>query len=188
MGKSKTWDFWLLNKHIPDNLCDFIIENFTDYTEGTVISGKSDEVKQNVRNSDICWIDEPFWCNMFLDIISRTNINSGLRFDLSKIEPLQLTRYVAPHGHYDFHQDGNGYTEVGTDKPTRKLSMTCLLNDPENFEGGQLEFFTATEPYSVDLKKGDIAIFPSYQMHRVKPVIKGERYSMVAWVSWPQFR
>ena len=54
MGKSKTWDFWLLNKHIPDNLCDFIIENFTDYTEGTVVSGKSHEVKQNIRNSDIC--------------------------------------------------------------------------------------------------------------------------------------
>ena len=189
--QKKTFDFWLLNKHIPDNLCDFMIQNFSDYAEGTIFSDKPDqqhEVKESVRNSDICWIDEPFWCNMFFDFIARVNVTSGLNFDITKIEPLQLTRYVAPHGHYSFHQDGNGYTEIGNGFPVRKLSLSCLLNDPEDFEGGQLEFFTGTKPYSVDLKKGDVVIFPSYQLHRVKPVTKGKRYSMVAWVSGPQFK
>ena len=28
------------------------------------------------------------------------------------------------------------------------------------------------------LKKGDVVIFPSYQLHRVNPVTKGKRYSL----------
>ena len=115
------------------------------------------------------------------------NIESGLKFNIQQIEPLQVTRYVAPHGHYDFHQDGNGFIE-GTDNLTRKLSLSCLLNNSEDFKGGELEFYTNTTPQSVKLNKGDVVVFPSYQLHRVKPVTKGERYSLVAWVRGPQFQ
>ena len=183
----KHFDYWKIDKYIPENICDHILDTYSQYEEGTIIL--ADDVvnkDEKTRDSDVCWIDEPFWKNTILDVICRVNIDSGLNFNIKTIEPLQLTRYVAPHGHYDFHQDGNGYTTKNN--LTRKLSFSCLLNNSEDFEGGELEFFTSTTPHSVKLNKGDIVVFPSYQLHRVKPVTKGKRYSLVAWVDGPQFQ
>ena len=60
--------------------------------------------------------------------------------------------------------------------------MTCLLSDPSEFEGGVFEMTSGkTGTYNIDLEKGDIVIFPSYKLHRVSPVTKGVRHSMVAW-------
>ena len=59
--------------------------------------------------------------------------------------------------------------------------MTCLLNDPKDFEGGNFMFRASNEEYSVDLNKGDVIIFPSYLLHRVSQITKGSRYSLVVW-------
>ena len=185
---SEYFDYWKLNNYIPENVCDLILNTYSQYEDATVIVKDDNAQKiQEARDSDVCWINEPFWNNVIIDLVSRVNIESGLKFNIQQIEPLQVTRYVAPHGHYDFHQDGNGFIE-GTDNLTRKLSLSCLLNNPEDFEGGELEFYTNSTPQSVKLNKGDVVVFPSYQLHRVKPVTKGERHSLVAWVRGPQFQ
>lgn len=59
------------------------------------------------------------------------------------------------------------------------LSVLSSLN--EDYEGGDLIFF---ENEKIDLKTGDVMIFPSNFMypHKVTPVTKGQRYSMVNWV------
>ena len=88
----------------------------------------------------------------------------GLNFQIDGVDHLQLTKYVAPSGHYDYHIDGNGYTE-GNSK-VRKISMTCLLND--DFEGGDFNFRISKE-YTVSMKQGDIIFFPSYFPHKVTP-------------------
>ena len=54
-----------------------------------------------------------------------------------------MTKYVAPDGHYDFHQDGNGYTRENINDSVRKLSMSCLLNDANDFDGGVLQTHTS---------------------------------------------
>ena len=110
------------------------------------------------------------------------NVSSCLNFNLKGVENMQLTRYDAPSGHYDFHMDGNGYFSTRDDGLVRKLSMTCLLSDPSEFEGGVFEMTSGkTGTFNIDLEKGDIVIFPSYKLHRVSPVTKGVRHSMVAW-------
>ena len=53
---------------------------------------------------------------------------------LEHIEDLQLTRYVAPDGHYDFHSDGNGHSRKNVDDSVRKLSMICLLSKSFMFD------------------------------------------------------
>jgi PKHD-type hydroxylase len=75
----------------------------------------------------------------------------------------------------------------------RKLSMTCQLTDGSEYEGGELEFdFRNYNPHMRDeskhriqckeiLPKGSIIVFPSFVWHRVKPVTKGVRYSLVVW-------
>ena len=42
--------------------------------------------------------------------------------------------------------------------------------------------------HNIKLKKGDAILFPSYQWHRVLPVTKGTRQSLVGWVRGPQWR
>ena len=75
----------------------------------------------------------------------------------------------------------------------RKLSVTCQLTDGSEYKGGELEFdFRDYNPNMRDeskhlvqakeiLPKGSIIVFPSYLWHRVKPVTKGVRYSLVVW-------
>ena len=71
--------------------------------------------------------------------------------------------------------------------------MTLQLTDGSEYEGGELEFdFRNYNPNMRDeskhlrkaqeiLSKGSIIVFPSFLWHRVKPVTKGVRYSLVMW-------
>lgn len=69
----------------------------------------------------------------------------------------------------------------------RKLSVTVSLNDPEEYNGGNLQFdfgphkdlryHTCTEIRP----KGSVIVFPSHVYHQVTPVTRGTRYSLVCW-------
>jgi PKHD-type hydroxylase len=74
------------------------------------------------------------------------------------------------------------------DTHTRKLSVVVALND--GFEGGQFQINTNGEhnPETIPLPKGRLVVFPSYILHRVTPVTKGVRHSLVVWVVGPKFR
>jgi PKHD-type hydroxylase len=67
--------------------------------------------------------------------------------------------------------------------------MSLLLSDPNEFEGGELQ----VKPDSDDIKfleqkQGRAWFFPSYTLHRVAPVTKGVRRSLVLWVGGPPFK
>ena len=59
--------------------------------------------------------------------------------------------------------------------------MSILLNS--DFEGGEFEISLdeASKDNDMKLDKGSIIVFPSFIEHRVKPVTKGTRYSLVMW-------
>ena len=59
--------------------------------------------------------------------------------------------------------------------------MICLLNEKSEFEGGDFEMLVKSNADKIELNKGDVVVFPSYFLHRVSPVTKGTRYSVVAW-------
>ena len=166
-------------------MCNLLINQYGSWESGTVSDNNLYDKRS--RQSDVSWIEETFWLSSFFKIMSDANQNSGLNFNITDITPMQLTRYVAPDGHYDFHLDSNGHTK-NPDGVVRKLSMTILLNDSKDFEGGQLEFFTTNKPHPVNLEKGDVVIFPSFYLHRVTPVKKGTRYSLVGWVTGEPFK
>ena len=172
------FDYWHIDKYIPDYVCDEIIKNYSDFSTANLQGG---DIKKDVRNSGVCWIREPFYKNLVFDIITRSNRDSGLNFQLEYLENIQLTRYVAPDGHYDFHTDDDGHSRENIDDSMRKISMSCLLTDSSEFEGGNFQIQTGESPYDVKLEKGDIILFPSYKLHRVSPVTKGTRHSLVAW-------
>lgn len=104
-------------------------------------------------------------------------------FDLYTMEQgLQFTRYQAPGEHYEWHIDR------GMNSGTRKLSLSLQLTDPDEYEGGDLELWFGGEPVKASRERGMMTLFPSYVMHRVAPVTKGVRYSLVCWVSGPPFK
>jgi PKHD-type hydroxylase len=105
------------------------------------------------------------------------------RFDLSGFEQgLQFTRYEAPGQHYDWHCDS------GMKTGRRKLSLTVQLSDPDDYEGGDLELSWGPEPLKAKRDLSMMTVFPSWTLHRVTPVTKGTRYSLVAWVAGPSFK
>ena len=70
-----------------------------------------------------------------------------------------------------------------------------MLNNPNEFEGGDLEFYEYS-PYPLKnklktdhmKKQGTIINFPSFVFHRVTPVTKGTRYSLVVWHTGPKLK
>ena len=85
-------------------------------------------------------------------------------------EIIQITTYNEGE-YYNWHKDGSGFG-------FRKLSLTIQLNDPSEYEGGEFEF----KDFGVmKLEKGDACLFAPNLLHRVKPVTKGVRHSVVSW-------
>jgi len=122
------------------------------------------------------------------------NDQAGWKYDIKAAETIQITRYKKG-GFYGFHKDGRGDNLAAYNRPdnhflhgnVRKLSMSILLND--DYEGGGFEFATLNKIYTPDFDKlGSIMVFPSFMMHRVKPVTKGTRYSLVSWFLGPPFK
>jgi len=129
------------------------------------------------NTGDTKWVFEKL-----ADVVSKMNAQH-FRFDLTGFgEALQLTNYdQAENGMYGWHQDYGGGV-------SRKLSMAMQLTDPSEYEGGNLQVMTSSNPQNVRKQRGLIAIFPSYILHQVTPVTQGSRQSLVAWVSGPAFR
>ena len=117
------------------------------------------------------------------DLIYRTNVNH-FGFDGVRItEPAQYTHYPVG-GFYGWHTDND---VVGKDQPpVRKISMTLLLSPLNEFEGGDLELMDIGKV--AKLKQGYAVFFASFIPHRVKPVTRGERKSLVMWFGGPSFR
>jgi predicted 2-oxoglutarate/Fe(II)-dependent dioxygenase YbiX len=93
-----------------------------------------------------------------------------------KINQIDLLKY-STGGKYEIHTDH--FTTVA-----RHLSIIINLND--DYEGGDLIFTDQKENEikKIKLQKGSIVFFPSNFMypHSIKPITKGTRYSIVAWL------
>jgi len=141
--------------------------------------------RQNVRESQISWLygsDIEFAFRRVTDGI--LNVNSQFfNFDLFGLaEGFQFTRYDAPTGYYGMHIDKRFNSTV------RKLSLTIQLSSPEDYEGGELALQFSRDVNLMPKDLGKMIVFPSYVLHEVRPVTKGTRYSLVAWITGKPFK
>ena len=65
---------------------------------------------------------------------------------------------------------------------TRKLSFIIGLSPAESYEGGEITFKVGPSDTSIKLEQGNMIVFPSFILHKVEPVTKGERYVLVGWL------
>jgi PKHD-type hydroxylase len=159
------------------------------------LTGKEVENLKKKRDSNIVWMNDIWIYKEIQPYVNQANRNAGWNFEWDCSESCQFTKYKK-NQYYDWHCDSwdEPYVEEGPTKgKIRKLSMTCQLTDGSEYEGGELEFdFRNYDPHMRDeskhriqckeiLPKGSIIVFPSFVWHRVKPVTKGVRYSLVMW-------
>jgi len=138
------------------------------------------------RITTISWIPFKEMTEMYRDI-EKTMLqanNNHFGFDGMRLtEPAQFTHYPTG-GFYEWHMDND---VLGKHQPpVRKISMTLLLSPENEFEGGELEFMSKGK--RAKLKQGQAIFFASWLQHRVKPVIRGERKSLVMWFGGPSFK
>ena len=86
--------------------------------------------------------------------------------------------------HFKRHYDQRmGTAELYANHPLRKMSMSIILSNPDEYEGGGLRFFDQRgSTIRVSQNKGDIFIFPAWQEHQVDPVTSGKRNALVVWM------
>lgn len=157
-----------------------------DWHDAEVITGTEARLNRKYRHADLCSL-RPNESNSWLYekiawIITQCN-RAKYGFDLTGIlEPIALNRYGPGH-HFEWHKDhGSGFVSV------RKLSLVVPLSHPDEYEGGNLEFFGDDNADYELRQRGTAIIFPSFVYHRVSPVTTGVRTSLVAWAAGPPFR
>ena len=148
------------------------------------------------RVSDIAWCNERWLYDIVWKFMHQANYEAGWRYDIKACQSCQITRYKKG-GFYTFHIDGRGDHLSIIDNPNnpiydgrvRKLSMSIILND--DFEGGEFEFASYNKGKCtitpIKATTGSIIIFPSSMEHRVAPITRGIRYSVVCWFLGPPF-
>jgi len=151
--------------------CSDIVESYRVTDEGQAATIRS------VRRSTIAFLSEERTEKLRAKVwkaLVRANHLTG-DFSISSMEPLQLARY----GKGDYYGQ---HLDIGPGKARmRKLSVSIQLSDAQSYDGGDLVMWGHQVP--MERSRGTLVAFPSYLVHEVTPVTRGERYSLVAWAS-----
>jgi len=201
--------YYYFQSALTPRMCDEIIEYGRRHKPEIAVTGGAEKNETNVkkdgtfkksalkklhvkRKSDIVWMNDAWLYKEIHPYIREANTKAGWNFDWDWSESCQFTIYKKGQ-YYDWHCDSwdKPYMEEGPTKgKIRKLSVTVSLTDPKEYKGGELEFdFRNLDPDKKPnirlcteiLPKGSLVVFPSFVWHRVKPVTKGVRHSLVIW-------
>ena len=173
------------------------VHNYSEKKRGKEMTQLASYLEPKVRKTLVCYIKDKnnkinklVWG--FLKEANRIQFN----YDLEYFQATQFAEYK-DGGFYGWHQD-----DTATDKSNkiRKLSLTLVLSNPNNFEGGELQFYNGGRPMADmgeitgeqvknDIKsQGTVIVFDSRDFHRVTPIVNGIRHSLVAWAVGPNFK
>ncbi len=192
LNESMTYrnQYWYYKKIIPERICDEIVSFFKGKEKKKAIVGDH-KLDLKIRQSSVVFDQENWWIDHLINpYIKNANIKSGWNFDIDYPETHQFTEYKI-NQHYDWHMDEHPKPYKTKDfkhNKIRKLSMSLCLSHEDSYEGGDLLLSTLEsnnkkKTFTVkEIKgKGSLIVFPSYTFHKVKPVTKGTRHSLVIW-------
>jgi PKHD-type hydroxylase len=201
--------YWYFKSVLSPKFCDELIAYGKKNQEQIALTGNI-ESKRNLklnpltkketkdlkkkRNSNIVWMNDRWIYNQIQPYVNQANKSAGWNFEWDWSESCQFTKY-SKEQYYDWHCDSfdtpyNNPENLNFHEKIRKLSVTCSLSNPKDYKGGELEFNfnnpEATKKQNIKkcleiLPRGSIVVFPSFVWHRVRPVTKGVRYSLVIW-------
>lgn len=182
------WQMWA--RDISPTTCNKIIQECEQLpSKEAAVGGQSvNAVDSKVRKSEIHWAGDIQWIKDLIYGYAATANRNAFGFDINYLQDVQFTIYKgSDEGHYDWHYDTFWAGENAYD---RKISVIIQLSNPSDYEGGEFLLEPQYEqPNPTDLKqRGTVLCFPSFLSHTVKPVTKGIRKSLVAWIEGPKFR
>ena len=171
-----------------------------------VSKSEDSSIDKKIRDSKVLFLEGEDYGDLsrqLFDLVQEYNQNhSNWKYDIAGIEYMQYGVYCEG-GFYDWHMDIYSSPQLVTIKKSltsssklfgnRKISVSIFLNDPDEYEGGELDIETRgprSDPryHTFKLSKGSIVVFPSNKWHRVRPITSGVRKSLVAWFLGPPFR
>ena len=109
---------------------------------------------------------------------------------LGTYECIDVIEYSSPHGGMGWHID---LSTGGGSTANRKLNILLQLSDPDEYEGGELQLFVPHQNKELPIvtlpkEKGNMVVFPPWVPHRVCPVTKGTRRSLVTYLHGPPLK
>jgi len=162
------------------------LKELYEYEIASIVGPTDPTIIKEIRQSRIKWIpfdENSIWLYDKLKNFAIEANNTVWGFDLhSIIDSIQYTEYPEGGGHYDWHVD------IGPGINHRKISIVVQLSDPSEYEGGDLQIWSGGQFRTVPKLKGCTALFPSFLLHRVTPVTKGLRRTLVLWVGGSSYR
>ena len=171
--------------------CQMIIEAGRSEPKNDASVGSDKGIKGGVidtktRTSHISWIPFKKMHEMYKQIEKTMKQTNGNHFGFDGMQITEMAQYTEypEGGFYDWHVDND--VNMQNEPPVRKISMTCLLSPENEFEGGDLELIK--EGKVAKLKQGHAIFFASFIRHRVAPVTRGNRKSLVMWFGGTPFK
>ena len=153
---------------------------------------KITKLDERYRKSIISWIPFAKAVPSYQVIRQWMEVTNNNYFGFDTVQLSEQGQYAEYNkgGFYNWHMDSN--VEMASMPTVRKISMTLLLDDPKEYEGGDFEIFCGetldSEKNKYKLKQGYAIFFSSFLLHRVMPVIKGNRKSLVMWFGGSSLR
>tara|TARA_Y100000022_G_scaffold27182_1_gene20683 strand:- start:97 stop:765 length:669 start_codon:yes stop_codon:yes gene_type:complete len=150
---------------------------------------------------------EDSWIGAFLWYYVMKANRQNFCYDITSYDAEQLQYTVYEEGQfYGWHPDSHLHTQFQSNiipntkysdlgkhiQPqaefTRKLSFSLQLSHPDEYTGGQLQFLDAGLLKTAPSERGQLIIFDSRVLHRVRKVKSGTRKSLVGWAVGPRWR
>ena len=193
--------FYVFPRVVAPNVCEQIIkdckENILEKALINSYGNKSSRDDPVIRKTLVSFItDKDNKINELVWHFLREANKIQFNYDLEHFEAVQFAEY-REGDFFDWHQDTSG---IKQSNEIRKLSLTLVLSNPDTFEGGELQFYNGGRPIQdmgeitadqikSDIKaQGTVIVFDSQDWHRVTPVTKGVRHSVVCWTVGPDFK
>jgi PKHD-type hydroxylase len=179
----------VFNDRMIEDLDRMVYSNYT-FSKGMVgfreLGNQTDSHETNNRN--IAYIEPKANSQWLYELLFPLALeaNRVFQFDIDIVtDPIHYVVYPEDGGHLDWHTDVGAY---GVNK--RKLAMTVQLSDPSDYDGGDFEIWIGGKDgfITVPREKGDVIVFPTFCMHRVKPITRGQRKCLVFWTGGRPFR
>tara|TARA_Y100000296_G_scaffold68192_1_gene81256 strand:+ start:899 stop:1504 length:606 start_codon:yes stop_codon:yes gene_type:complete len=191
--EAERWAYWngAFSEEELDEISVICKELTLEPSTITGMDNMTEEEAAAMRNNNVAWLPPTKRTDFIYKVFSKTisKVNSAhFRFDLSGMfEELQYSEYAVGEHFNAWHADNFDGGMPTYDLP-RKFTLSMQMSRPEEYEGGDLQLRYGQTPVTAERNHGHMVFFPSTTLHRVKPVTKGMRKSLVAWAGGPRFR
>ena len=184
-------EWWFYEKNVIDESTICKIENYLEGKELISNQEMNDAYNKNIRSSEIYWMhqegDEDELMPIYTDVTYKMRqINDCMwKYRVNGWEPFQYSQYDESYsGHFNWHIDVHPKFNVDDPDP-RKISFSVGLSNINDYDGGDFMIKIDRNEKVFKLDRGDVIAFPSWMLHKVSPVIKGLRRTLVGWGNGP---